>query len=112
MAINNEQYLEQIKKEIEALHEKKIQIEQTIKKEKEETEKKKKEEKEKELTAIKNAIKAFNEKHDESYSLVKSIEIKADDFPCRKHLPSDFTVEFKGEPINKTFLEHLESLLG
>lgn len=63
MAINNEQYLEQIKKEIEALHEKKIQIEQAIKKEKEEAEKKKKEEKEKELTAIKNAIKAFNEKH-------------------------------------------------
>lgn len=112
MAINNEQYLEQIKKEIEALHEKKIQIEQSIRKEKEEAEKKKKEEKEKELTAIKNAIKAFNEKHDEHYSLVTSIEIKADDFPCRKHLSSDFAIEFKGEPINKTFSEYLESLLG
>ena len=112
MDINNEQYLEQIKKEIEALHEKKIQIEQAIKKDKEEAENKKKEEKKKELTAIKNAIKAFNEKHNENYSLVKSIEIKADNFPCRKHLPSDFTVEFKGEPINKTFSEYLESLLG
>ena len=105
MAINNEQYLEQIKKEIEALHEKKAEIEQTIEQEKREAEKK-------ELTAIKNAIKAFNEKHNENYSLVKSIEIKADDFPCRKHLPSDFTVEFRGEPINKTFSKYLESLLG
>lgn len=112
MAIDNEQYLEQIKKEIEALHEKKIQIEQTIRKEKEEAEKKKKEEKEKELTAIKNAIKAFNEKHDENYSLVKSIEIKADDFPCHNHLPSDLGIEFVGKPINKTFSEYLESLLG
>lgn len=112
MAINNEQYLEQIKKEIEALHEKKVQIEQTIKKEKEETKKKKKEEKNTELKAIENAIKAFNEKHDENYSLTKSIEVKADDFPCRKHLPRDFTIEFKGEPINKTFSEYLESLLG
>lgn len=112
MAINNEQYLEQIKKEIEALHEKKIQIEQTIRKEKEEAEKKKKEEKENELKAIENAIKAFNKKHDEHYTLAKKIEVKADDFPCRKHLPSDFTIEFKGEPINKTFSEYLEALLG
>lgn len=63
MAINNEQYLEQIKKEIESLHEKKIQIEQSIRKEKEEAEKKKKEEKNTELKAIENAIKTFNEKH-------------------------------------------------
>lgn len=112
MAINNEQYLEQIKKEIEALYEKKAEIEQTIEQERREAEKKKKEEKEKELTAIKNAIKAFNEKHNENYSLVKSIEIKANNFPCRRHLPSDFTVEFKGEPINKTFSDYLESLLG
>lgn len=112
MAIKNTDMLDNIDRQIEELYVKRAEIENAIEQEKREAEKKKKEEKEKELTAIKNAIKAFNEKHDENYSLVKSIEIKADDFPCRKHLPSDFTVEFKGEPINKTFLEHLESLLG
>lgn len=111
MAINNEQYLEQIKKEIKALHEREAQIEQTIKKEKEEAEKKKKEEKEKELTAIKNTIKAFNEKHGEHYTLAKSIIMKAEDYPRDKHIPSDFTVGFGGEPIDKTFLEYLKSLL-
>ena len=111
MAINNEQYLEQIKKEIEALHEKKIQIEQTIKKEKEEAEKKKKEEKDKELKAIENAIKAFNEKHNEHYTLAKKIEMKAKDYPRDKNIPSDFTIEFGKEPL-KTFSEYLEDLLG
>ena len=112
MVIKNTDMLDNIDRQIEELYIKRAEIENTIEQEKREAEKKKKEEKEKEFTAIKNAIKAFNEKHDESYSLVKSIEIKADDFPCRKHLPSDFTVEFKGEPINKTFSEYLESLLG
>ena len=112
MAINNEQYLEQIKKEIEALHEKKAQIEQAIKKEKEEAEKRKKEERNTELKAIENAIKAFNEKHEEHYTLARSIVMKAEDYPRDKHIPRDFTIEFKGEPINKTFSEYLESLLG
>ena len=111
MAINNEQYLEQIKKEIEALHEKKAQIEQTIEQEKREAEKKKKEEKDKELKAIENAIKAFNEKHGEHYTLAKSISIKAEDYPRDKHIPSDFTIEFGKEPL-KTFSEYLEDLLG
>ena len=111
MAINNEQYLEQIKKEIEALHEKKIQIEQTIKKEKEETEKKKKEEKNTELKAIENAIKAFNEKYKEHYTLAKKIELKAEDYPHDKHIPSDFTIGLSKEPL-KTFSEYLEALLG
>lgn len=111
MAINNEQYLEQIKKEIEALHEKKIQIEQTIKKEKEESEKKKKEEKENELKAIENAIKAFNKKHDEHYTLAKKIVMEAKDYPHDKHIPSDFTIELGKEPLN-TFSEYLEALLG
>lgn len=78
MAINNEQYLEQIKKEIEALYEKKAEIEQTIEQEKREAEKKKKEEKEKEFTAIKNAIKAFNEKHDENWMVVKDFKLNKD----------------------------------
>ena len=111
MAINNEQYLEQIKKEIEALHEKKIQIEQTIKKEKEEAEKKKKEEKEKELTAIKNAIKTFNEKYKEHYTLAKKIVMKAEDYPRDKHIPSDFSIEV-GKELPKLFSEYLEALLG
>lgn len=111
MVIKNTDMLDNIDRQIEELYIKRAEIENAIEQEKREAEKKKKEEKEKEFTAIKNAIKAFNEKHDENYSLVKSIEIKADDFPCRKRLPSDFTVEFKGEPIDKTFLEHLESLL-
>lgn len=111
MAVSNEQYLEQIKKEIEALHEKKAEIEQTIEQEKKEAENKKKEEKKKELTAIKNAIKAFNEKHDEHYTLVKSIELKAEDYPRDKHIPSDFTIQFGKEPLN-TFSEYLEALLG
>ena len=112
MAIKNTDMLDSIDKQIEELYVKRAEIENAIEQEKREAENKKKEEKKKELTAIKNVIKAFNEKHDENYSLVKSIEIKADDFPCRKHLPSDFTVEFRGEPINKTFSEYLESLLG
>lgn len=111
MAVSNEQYLEQIKKEIEALHEKKIQIEQSIRKEKEEAEKKKKEEKERELTAIKNTIKAFNEKYNDHYTLAKSIEMKTEDYPRVKHIPSDFTIEFGKEPLN-TFSEYLEALLG
>lgn len=99
---------EQIKKleqELAALKEKE-------RKEKEEAQKKAEAERDADLLAIMDSIKAFNKKHGESYSLVKSIKIKADDFPYRKHLPSDFTVEFTGEPINKTFLEHLESYWG
>ena len=111
MAINNEQYLEQIKKEIEALHEKKAEIEQTIEQEKREAEKKKKEEKDKELKAIENAIKAFNEKYKEHYTLAKKIEMKAEDYPRDKHIPSDFTIEFDKELL-KTFSEYLEDLLG
>lgn len=111
MAIKNTDMLDSIDRQIEELYIKRAEIENAIEQEKREAEKKKKEEKERELKAIKNAIKVFNEKHNEHYTLVKNIEIKADDFPCRKHLPSDFTVEFHGEPL-KTISERLESLLG
>lgn len=111
MAIDNKDMLDNIDKQIEELYVQRAEIENAIEQEKRETEKKKKEEKEKELTAIKNAIKAFNEKHDENYSLVKKIEMKAEDYPRDKHIPSDFTIEFGKEPL-KTFSEYLESLLG
>lgn len=58
---------EQIKKleqELAALKEKE-------RKEKEEAQKKAEADKDKELTAIKNAITAFNEKHDETFKLMK-----------------------------------------
>lgn len=103
--------LDNIDRQIKELYVKRAEIENAIEQEKKEAENKKKEEKEKELTAIKNAIKAFNEKHDEHYTLVKSIELKAEDYPRGKHIPSDFTIEFDKEPL-KTFSEYLESLLG
>lgn len=112
MAIKNTDMLDSIDRQIEELYVKRAEIENAIEQERGEAEKKKKEEKEKELTAIKNAIKAFNEKHGEHYTLAKKLEMKAEDYPRDKHIPSDFTVEFGGEPIDKTFLEYLESLLG
>lgn len=111
MAIKNTDMLDSIDRQIEELYVKRAEIENAIEQEKREAEKKKKEEKEKELTAIKNAIKAFNEKHDEHYTLAKKIEMKAEDYPRDKHIPSDFTIEFGKEPL-KTFSEYLESLLG
>ena len=63
MAIKNTDMLDSIDRQIEELYVKRAEIENAIEQEKREVEKKKKEEKEKELTAIKNAIKAFNEKH-------------------------------------------------
>lgn len=99
--------LADIDKQIEELYAKKAEIERKEREQSEVERKKKEEEKEKELTAIKNAIEAFNEKHNEHYLIAKSIEIKVDDSPYFKYLPSDFVIEF-----DKTLSKYLESLLG
>lgn len=78
MAIKNTDMLDSIDRQIEELYIKRAEIENAIEQERREAEKKKKEEKEKELTAIKNAIKAFNEKHDENWMMVKDFKLNKD----------------------------------
>ena len=78
MAIKNTDMLDSIDRQIEELYVKRAEIENAIEQEKREAEKKKKEEKEKELTAIKNAIKAFNEKHGENWMMIKDFTLNKD----------------------------------
>lgn len=73
--------IENIDKQIEELYAKRAELE-AIEAEKEREQKRKaKEDKDKELIAIKNAIKAFNEKHGENYLLVSH-------FMCKNDTPS------------------------
>lgn len=88
--------LADINKQIKELYAKKAEIERKEREQAEVERKKREEEKEKELAAIKNAIKAFNEKHEEHYSLAR-------------YLPSDSAIEFIGEPIDKKFLDYLKN---
>lgn len=83
---------EEINEKIAELQAQRAEIERREREQSEVESKKKKEEKEKELTAIKNAIKAFNEKHNEHYSLAKSID--------------NFVIKIKGEPIDEELLDY------
>ena len=91
---------EEINERIAELQAQRAEIERKEHEQAEVERKKKEEEKEKELAAIKNVIKAFNEKYNEYYSLANNVD--------------DFIINFKGKPASigdEKFLDYLRFLV-
>lgn len=101
----------EIDEQIAKLQAQKAEIEKKEREQAEAERKKREEEKGKELADIKNAIKAFNEKYTEYYSLASNIWTKFDNSYHYQLDPKSPTPTYRGKPIDEIISEYLDSLL-
>lgn len=102
----------EIDEQIAKLQAQKAEIERKEYEQAEAERKKKEEEKGKELADIENAIKAFNEKYTEYYSLASNIWTKFDNSYRYQPDPKNPILTYRGKPIDEIISEYFDSLLG